>query len=72
MVQAGIEEERTGASRLRIEEALVGLRHKEVQSTTLERFRRTWEADIAVRGLPQPLQLGEGVYHLLDTIRCSR
>ncbi|MCC7262031.1 MAG: hypothetical protein IT369_05830 [Candidatus Latescibacteria bacterium] len=52
----------------RVEEAVRILRHKDVRSTTLERLRRTWEADQAVQGLPQCLQLGEGVYHLLDTI----
>lgn len=41
---------------------------KHVRSTTLERLRKTREADLHVRGLPQPLQLGEGLYHLLDHI----
>ena len=41
---------------------------KDVRSTTLERLRRTRHADLLVAGLPQPLQLGEGLYHLLDHI----
>ena len=41
---------------------------KDVRSTTLERLRKTREADLYVSGLPQPLQLGEGLYHLLDHI----
>ena len=41
---------------------------KDVRSTTLERLRKTLEADLHVTGLPQPLQLGEGLYHLLDHI----
>ena len=41
---------------------------KDVRSTTLERLRKTREADLHVAGLPQPLQLGEGLYHLLDHI----
>ena len=42
--------------------------YKDVRSTTLERLRKTREADIRVQGLPQPLQLGEGLYYLLDRI----
>jgi len=41
---------------------------KPVRSTTLERLRRTREADLHVQGLAQPLQLGEGLYHLLGHI----
>ena len=41
---------------------------KAVRSTTLERLRKTCEADLHVHGLPQPLQLGQGLYHLLDHI----
>ncbi|MBT3345302.1 MAG: hypothetical protein HN712_30695 [Gemmatimonadetes bacterium] len=41
---------------------------KHIRSTTLERLRKTREADLHVQGLPQPLQLGEGLYHLLDHI----
>ena len=52
----------------RVPEALHALRHKPVQSTTLERLRLTLEADRAVQGLPQPLQLGEGLVYLLDRI----
>jgi len=51
-----------------VEEAISVLRYKDVRSTTLERVRRTWEADLRVTNLPQPLQLGEGLYHLLDHI----
>ncbi|MFQ6044407.1 MAG: pyruvate formate lyase family protein, partial [Candidatus Poribacteria bacterium] len=39
-----------------------------VHSTTLERLRVTCEADARVQGLPQQLQLGEGLYYLLDNI----
>lgn len=42
--------------------------YKDVRSTTLERLRVTWEADLQVKGMPQPLQLGEGLYYLLDHI----
>jgi len=47
---------------------MVELVRKDVRSTTLERLRKTREADLHVQGLPQPLQLGEGLYHLLDHI----
>ena len=50
----------------RVEEAISSLCDKEVRSTTLERLRLTREADALVDGLPQPRQLGDGVYHLLD------
>jgi len=53
---------------LRVEEAVADLRYKDVRSTTLERLRVTWEADVHVQGLPQQLQLGEGLYYLLDNI----
>ena len=53
---------------LNIHEALDVLRFKDVRSTTLERLRVTWEADARVQGLPQPLQLGQGLYHLLDQV----
>lgn len=56
------------AARCRVDEALESLRHKEVRSTTLERLRLTRQADALVQGLPQPLQLGEGLYDLLDRI----
>ncbi len=56
------------ASRRRVKEAIEILREKDVKSTTLERMRVTWEADRRVQGLPQPLQLGEGLYYLLDQI----
>jgi len=51
-----------------ISEALDALRFKPVRSATMERLRLTVEADAAVAGLPQPLQLGEGLYYLLDWI----
>lgn len=41
---------------------------KDIRSTTLERLHKTREADLHVQSLPQPLQLGEGLYHLLDHI----
>ena len=41
---------------------------KAVRSTTLERLRKTVEADLHVQGMSQPLQLGQGLYHLLDHI----
>lgn len=59
---------KTDTSHLRVEEAISELRYKDVRSTTLERLRVTWEADCYVRGLPQPLQLGEGLYYILDNI----
>ena len=56
------------ASERRVKEAIKLLREKPIQSTTLERLRVTWEADQHVQGLPQPLQLGEGLFYLLDHI----
>jgi formate C-acetyltransferase len=47
---------------------MIELTYKEIRSTTLERLRKTREADLHVGGLAQPLQLGEGLYHLLDHI----
>ena len=55
-----------GRSRLR--EAIDSLRHKPVRSTTLERVRLMRLADERVCRQPQPLQLGEGLYFLLDHI----
>jgi len=55
----------------RLREALWAIREKDILSTTLERLRLTREADALVQGLPQPLQLGEGLYHLLDRISVS-
>ncbi len=52
----------------RIDEAIDSLRHKDVRSTTLQRLRLTREADERVQGLPQPVQLGEGLFYLLDRI----
>lgn len=52
----------------RVEEAISELRYKDVRSTTLERLKVTYKADLHVRGLSQPLQIGEGLYYLLDNI----
>ena len=52
----------------RVEEAVAELRYKDVHSTTLERLRVTWDADVHVQGMPQQLQMGEGLYYLLDNI----
>ncbi len=54
----------------RVTEALNTLRFKPVLSTTLERMRVTRVADDKVAGLPQPRQLAEGMFHLLDNIAC--
>ena len=51
-----------------LQEALDSVRTKDVRSTTLERLRLTWEADRRIQGLPQPLQLGEGLSYLLERI----
>jgi len=51
-----------------VAEAIDALRHKDPRSTTLERFRLSAEADEQVEGMPQPLQLGRGLNHLLDRI----
>jgi len=56
------------ASDRRIKEALFAIREKDVLSATMERIRTMWEADALVQGLPQQLQLGEGLYYLLDNI----
>jgi len=56
------------ASCRRVAEAVDILRYKDVRSATIERLRISWEADAYVQGLPQPLQLGEGLYYLLDRI----
>ncbi len=56
------------ASRRRVDEALGILRGKDVRSATMERLRLSWDADAFVRGLPQQLQIGEGLYYLLDRI----
>ena len=55
-------------SRRRVDEAVTVLRFKDVHSTTLERLKITRDADARVVGLPQPLKLGEGLYHILDRI----
>ena len=56
------------ACRRRIAEAVHILRHKDVRSATVERLRISQKADVLVQGLPQPLQMGEGLYYLLDHI----
>ena len=56
------------ASRRRVAEAVHILREKDVRSATIERLRLTREADAFVQGLPQQLQIGEGLYYLLDNI----
>lgn len=58
----------SGVSRRRIAEVVEILREKDVRSATMERLRLSWEADAFVRGLPQTLQIGEGLYYLLDRI----
>ena len=52
----------------RLREAVDGLTHKDVRSTTLERIRLALEADDRVQGLPQPLQLGAGLQYILERI----
>jgi len=52
----------------RVIEATDSLRSKEVRSTTYRRLCITREADQLVQGHPQPLQLSEGLYDLLDRI----
>jgi formate C-acetyltransferase len=56
------------ASSRRITEGLYSIREKDIQSATLERLKLTWEANESVRELPQQLQLGEGLYYLLEHI----
>ena len=56
------------ASRRRVAEAVHILREKDVRSATIERLKLNWEADAYVQGLPQQLQIGEGLYYLLDNI----
>ncbi|MGQ9609293.1 MAG: pyruvate formate lyase family protein [bacterium] len=55
-------------SQIRIEEALYAIRDKDVRSATIERLKITWEAYELVKDLPQQLQLGEGLYYILDHI----
>ena len=56
------------ASSRRIAEALYSIREKDISSATMERLRISWKADECVRELPQQLQLGEGLYYLLENI----
>jgi hypothetical protein len=58
----------SGASRRRIAEAVHILQEKDARSATMERLRLSWKADAFVRGLPQQLQMGEGLHYLLDNI----
>ena len=51
-----------------LQEALDSVRTKDIRSTTLERLYLTREADRRIQGLPQPLQLGEGLSYLLERI----
>ncbi len=50
------------------DEALWALTMKPVRTTTLERIRLFHEADERVKGLPQPLQYGNGLKYVLDNI----
>lgn len=50
----------------RVEEAFYAIREKDVYSTTLERLRVTWNNDSFVKGLPQQLKIGEGLYYLVE------
>ncbi|MBD3181987.1 hypothetical protein GF312_06835 [Candidatus Poribacteria bacterium] len=59
---------RSKASKRRVAEAVDILRYKDVKSATIERLKITWEADERVKDLPQQLQIGEGLYYLLDNI----
>lgn len=56
------------ASKRRIAESLYSIREKDFRSATMERLRITWDAHEYVRGLPQQLQLGEGLYYILHRI----
>jgi len=58
----------TGPGESRRREAIDSLRYKHVRSTTLERLRLTRQADEGLGQQPQPLQLGEGLYYLLERI----
>ena len=49
-------------------EAINCLRYKAIRCTTFHRLCITREADQRVQGLPQPRQLSEGLYYLLDRI----
>lgn len=53
---------------LMTDEALWALTMKPVQTTTLERIRLFHEADERVKELPQPLQYGNGLKYVLETI----
>ncbi|HJN49428.1 MAG: pyruvate formate lyase family protein [Pseudomonadales bacterium] len=67
-INSAAENRARGQDLSRVDEAIDMLRYKPVSSTTLERIRVTRRADERVSGLPQPLQLGEGLNYLLDHI----
>ena len=49
-----------------LEEASFLLRNKSTQSTMVERYFLLYEAWAMVEGLPQALQMGKGLYHMLS------
>lgn len=49
-----------------IDETLEILRNKPIRSTMLERLKLIEQADVLVSGLPQPIQLGKGLSHILE------
>ena len=49
-----------------IDEAIALLREKPIESTLVERYFLLYEAWDLVIGLPQPLQQGKGLYHVLS------
>ena len=52
----------------RVDESLYSIRQKDVRSATIERLKVTIEADRVVSHLPQQLQIGEGLYYILEHI----
>jgi pyruvate-formate lyase len=61
-MMTGIRQKKTAS----VDEAIESLRNKPVKSTMLERLKLIEQADALVKGLPQPLQLGRGLSHILD------
>ena len=53
-------------ARASIEEAGTLLRSKSPESTMVERYLLLYEAWETVKGLPQPLQMGKGLYYVLS------
>lgn len=49
-----------------LEEASFLLRYKDPHSTMVERYFLLYEAWDMVEGLPQALQMGKGLYHMLS------